>query len=1367
MSVTPRPTAPDSVLHTFHPAVRDWFATRFASPTAPQVRAWPHIAAGRHTLIAAPTGSGKTLAAFLTAIDGILRTGVEGGLPDETRVVYVSPLKALSNDVKVNLSEPLAEITERAAQLGVPEVEIRTLVRTGDTPQTERQGMIRRPPHILVTTPESLYLMLTAERSRAMLRTVSTVIVDEIHAVARDKRGSHLALSIERLADLVDGPLQRVGLSATQKPIEEIARFLVGAGTAEPGDSHCEIIDEGHTRPVDLGIEIPDSPLEAVMTNEVWEEIYDRLTRLIESHRTTLVFVNTRRLAERVTARLSDRLGPERIASHHGSLSKEKRLEAESRLKTGSLRALVATASLELGIDIGSVDLVCQLGSTRSIATLLQRVGRSGHSLGATPKGRLFPLSRDDLVECAALVRATRSRRLDRLLIPEKPLDILAQQIVAAAAQDWDEEALFRLVRRAYPYRSLTRGEFNDVVRMLADGFSTRRGRRGAHIHYDAVNGRIRGRRGARQRLEDTAGATSWLSKATGLGDAVAKQVVDYLDASRKALGVVPTQETLVMERFFDEAGGMQLVIHAPFGSRINRAWGLALRKRFCRNFNFELQAAASEDAIVLSLGPQHSFPLEYVFHYLRPNTVEPLLIQALLDAPMFQTRWRWNATRSLAVLRRRGGRRVPAPLQRMESEDLAAAVFPDQAACPENLVGDREIPDHPLVNQAVQDCLTEAMDLAGLLNVLEQIKSGRLRLEARDTTEPSPLAHEILNAKPYAFLDDAPLEERRTQAVATRRSLDVKTGDELARLDANAIARVRDEAWPDVAVADKLHDALLVMGSMTEEEGDRGRDGTSWRQFFNEISADGRAGVFRSGSGNSLWIAAERLPLIGAVFPNVATHEPITVPRGERREWSPEDAARELVRGRLEAVGPTTRTEVSDALGLDPPQVDIALASLEREGLVLRGRFTTETDELEWCERRLLARIHRYTLDRLRSEIEPVSAADFMRFLLAWQRVTPDARAVGPEGLRAALDLLEGYEVAAAGWETDVLPARTSDYDPVWLDALCLSGEWGWGGLRASGAAHAEGQRPGPIRSTPIALYRRERAGSWRALAGKGRSDSSELTAAGESILNALENRGASFFRELVQTTGLLRTEVERGLGELVARGKVTSDSYAGLRSLLVPSDRRPKLNGGRSRRPRAPFGVETAGRWAPVAKPSEEYGDAEIETLARQLLRRYGVVFRRLLDRESVLPPWRDLLTVYRRLEARGELRGGRFVGGFSGEQYALPEGVGLLRSTRRQKCTGELIAVSGADPLNLAGIITPGPTVPALATNPILFQDGVLVAISEGKGSTVRFPAVPSPADERAYRAALQKRRASPLVRSYLGQRGTLRKPVTKPA
>ncbi|MGH7730212.1 MAG: DEAD/DEAH box helicase, partial [Candidatus Eiseniibacteriota bacterium] len=859
--------------------------------TEPQRRAWPLIRAGRDTLIAAPTGSGTTYAAFLAAIDSLLRQGLDGSFRDEIQVVYVSPLKALSNDVQKNLAEPLAEIRRTLPAFGLPDVEIRALVRTGDTPQPERQAMIRRPPHILVTTPESLYLLLTAERAREMLRTVRTVIVDEIHAVARDKRGSHLALSLERLAALSARPLQRIGLSATQNPIEDVAAFLVGN---KPRTAHhapaCDIVDAGHARNLDLALEIPDSPLEAVMAQEVWEEIYDRLAQLVAEHKTTLVFVNTRRLAERLTMHLSERLGAEHVTSHHGSLSKEKRLDAETRLKRGELRALVATASLELGIDIGAVDLVCQIGSTRSIVALLQRVGRSGHQLQAVPKGRLFPLSRDDLIECAALLRAARERRLDRLTIPRKPLDILAQQIVAAVAcEEWEEDALFDLVRSASPYRELMRKEFDDVVRMLADGFTTRRGRRGAYLHYDAVNRRLRGRRGARlaaitsggaipdigdyrvileptetfvgtlnedfaiesmagdifqlgntsyrilrvesgqvrvedargqppsipfwlgeapartpelseevsrlrrevaERLGDPAEAIRWLAAATGLAEAAARQIVEYLDATRKVLGVIPTQETLVLERFFDEAGGMQLVLHAPFGSRINRAWGLALRKRFCRSFNFELQAAATEDAIVLSLGPQHSFPLEEVFQYLRPATVRELLVQALLDAPMFQTRWRWNATRSLAVLRARGGKKVPTPLQRMESEDLIAAVFPDQLACPENLVGDREIPDHPLVTQTIEDCLVEAMDLDGLARILEEMQAGRIRLEARDTPEPSPLAHEVLNAKPYAFLDDAPLEERRTQAVITRRGLDVKTADELGALDPAAIER-------------------------------------------------------------------------------------------------------------------------------------------------------------------------------------------------------------------------------------------------------------------------------------------------------------------------------------------------------------------------------------------------------------------------------------------------------------------------------------------------------------------------------------------------------------------------------------------------
>src|SRR5216117_3183929 len=1131
-------------LSRFHPVIERWFSNRFAEPTEPQQRAWPVIQQGGDVLIAAPTGSGKTFAAFLSAIDGLVRQGLKGELKDETQVLYVSPLKALSNDVQKNLAEPLAEIRAGLEAAGLPDVAVRTLLRTGDTPQADRQAMLKQPPHILVTTPESLYLILTSERARDMLRTVRTVIVDEIHAVARDKRGSHLALSLARLDALTGKRSQRIGLSATQKPIEDIAAFL--AGTRHPTPDTC-IIDAGHARSLDLAIEIPSSPLEAVMAAEVWDEIYERLVQLIGEHRTTLVFVNTRRLAERVTLHLSERLGAEHVTSHHGSLSKEKRLDAETRLKEGKLKALVATASLELGIDIGTIDLVIQVGSTRSIATLLQRVGRAGHRLGAIPKGRIFPLSRDELIECAALLRATRGGRLDRLIIPERPLDILAQQIVAmAACEEWDEDRLYDVVRGAHPYRGLSRQDFDAVVHMLAEGFTTRRGRRGAYVHYDGVNRRLRGRRGARlaaltsggaipdlgdyrvvleptetfvgtlnedfaiesmpgdifqlgnasyritrvesgqvrvedaqglppsipfwvgeapartaelsqevsrswqevdARLGDPAVAIGWLCDATGVAEPAARQIVEYLAASKRILGVTPTQQTLVLERFFDEAGGMQLVLHAPFGSRVNLAWGLALRKRFCRSFNFELQAAATEDAIVLSLGPQHSFPLDDVFHYLKPETAEHLLVQAMLDAPMFGSRWRWNATRALAVLRARGGKKVPTPLQRMEAEDLVAAVFPDQLACPENLVGDREIPDHPLVKQTIEDCLLEAMDFPGLKRVLEEMEAGRCALVARDTPEPSPLSHEALNAKPYAFLDDAPLEERRTQAVITRRGLDVKTADELGKLDQAAIDRVKDEAWPDVSSADELHDALLVVGALTSAE--CGVRNAEWQGYFGQLVQAGRAGVLQVGPG--LWLAAERLPMLAAVFPGARCEPALTPPERERaRSWMREDALRELVRGRLEVVGPTAAAAVATALDVPVADVDFALGALEHEGFVLRGRFTPGTSELEWCERRLLARIHRYTLDRLRKEIEPVTAADFTRFLFQWQRVADESRAEGPEGLAAVLDLLDGYEVAAGAWETDVLPVRLREYDSLWLDGLCLSGEIAWGRLGA-----------------------------------------------------------------------------------------------------------------------------------------------------------------------------------------------------------------------------------------------------------------------------------------------------------------------------
>jgi len=1445
-------------LSGFHPVIERWFGARFAEPTEPQRGAWPVIQAGRNALIAAPTGSGKTFAAFLAAIDSLLRQGLEGTLRDETQVVYVSPLKALSNDVQKNLAEPLAEIRHTLEAMCLPDVEIRTLVRTGDTPAAERQAMVHRPPHILVTTPESLYLILTSERAREMLRSVRTVIVDEIHAVARDKRGSHLALSLERLDHLAGRRLQRIGLSATQKPIEDIAQFLVGANRVPSPESRAPtIIDSGHARALDLAIEILSSPLEAVMAGEVWDELYDRLAQLIGEHRTTLVFVNTRRLAERVTLHLSERLGAEYVTSHHGSLSKEKRLDAELRLKEGKLKALVATASLELGIDIGSVDLVCQIGSTRSIATLLQRVGRAGHHLQAIPKGRLFPLSRDELIECAALVRATAERRLDRLVIPDHPLDILAQQIVAAAAGDeWDEATLYELVRGAYPYRDLSRKDFDDVVQMLAEGFTTRRGRRGAYIHYDGVNRRLRGRRGARlaaitsggaipdigdyrvileptetfvgtlnedfaiesmpgdifqlgnssylinriesgqvrvvdaqgqppsipfwlgeapartaelseevsrlrqdiaDRLGDPPGAIAWLVGAVpGLPEAAARQMVEYLDAALRILGVIPTQQTLVLERFFDEAGGMQLVLHAPFGSRVNRAWGLALRKRFCRSFNFELQAAATEDAIVLSLGPQHSFPLDDVFHYLKPDTAEHLLVQAMLDAPMFGSRWRWNATRALAVLRSRGGKKVPTPLQRMDAEDLVAAVFPDQLACPENLVGDREIPDHPLVQQTIADCLLEAMDFPGLKRVLEGMDAGRFTLVARDTPEPSPLSHEVLNAKPYAFLDDAPLEERRTQAVITRRGLDVKTADELGTLDRDAIDRVKDEAWPDAGSADELHDALLVMGVIPNTE--VATRNAEQRAYFEELASAGRAGTLLREP--RLCVAAERLPMLEAVFPGAVCEPALVPPERERaKSWTREDGMRELVRGRLEAVGPTTASQLAGALGVPVPDVDFALGALEHEGFVLRGRFTPGVAELEWCERRLLARIHRYTLDRLRKEIEPVTAADFMRFLLRWQRVAEDARAEGPEGLAAVLELLDGFELPAGAWETDVLPARMREYDPLWLDGLCLSGEVAWGRLSATRNAESvtRNRKAGPIRTTPVALFRRERGAIWRSLSTPPDTTDGALSHTAGAVLGVLDERGASFFGDLVNATGLLRTEVEKGLGELVAWGLVTSDSFAGLRALLIPSDRRRPIGAGTFRRRGrvAPFGVETAGRWSRVRPGSVLPEDQLAEAVARQLLRRYGVVFRRVVTREALLAPWRDLLRVYRRLEARGEIRGGRFVGGFSGEQYALPEAVGLLRSVRRQATSGALVTLSGADPLNLAGIITPGDAVAALATNRILYRDGIPVAVREGAGSGERYLVDATPDEREQLKSALVRGRVAPLVRTYLGK------------
>jgi len=1500
------------VLHTFHPLVRRWFERRFREPTEPQALGWPEIVARRDVLLSAPTGSGKTLAAFLFAIDELYREALDGRLGAETRVLYVSPLRALGNDVEKNLRIPLAELADLAREEGLPPPDLKVAVRSGDTPSSRRQAMMRVPPHILVTTPESLYLLLTAERGRAALRSVETVIVDEVHAVARDKRGAHLALSLERLEAITRSRPQRIGLSATVNPIEEMARFLVGTERVDrSGRPRCAIVETGRRRAFDLGIEVPDDELSSVASNDLWRETYDRVAQLVREHRATLVFVNTRRLAERATHALAERLGEDHVAAHHGSLSRARRLRAEERLKAGQLRAVVATASLELGIDVGDVDLVVQLGVPGALHVALQRIGRSAHVKGGLPRGRLFPMSRDELLQCGAVVRGLHAGALERIAVPERPLDILAQQLVAeAAAEPIHLDRLFALARRAYPYRDLSRAEFDRVVDMLSEGIATSPGRTTALLHRDAVNGRVKGRRGARiaaltgggaipdnsqytvlaepeglavgqvdedfavesmagdvfllgntswrirrveagvvrvedahgaapgvpfwvaeapgrskelsaevsalreeieRRLGDHAAAEAWLGEACALPPAGARQVVEYVAATRAALGAVPSQKTLVAERFFDEAGGMQLVLHAPFGARTNRALGLALRKRFCRRFDFELQAAATDEGVLLSLGPQHSFPLESIFELLSASTVEEVLAQAALQAPMFAVRWRWNATRALAIPRLFKGKRMPAPIARMRSDDLLAAVFPQQVACQDNApAGPLEIPEHPLVAETLRDCLCEAMDAPGLVDVLGRIARGEIRLVAVDTREPSPMSHEIVGARPWAYLDDAPLEERRARAVALRRALPAAEATGAGALDPAAIAEVAEQVWPVVRDPDELHDALLDLGVLPA------REAAQLGSFLEPLVAAGRAARVRR-DGAEWWAAAERAGLARALGPALvaATHgaDPVNAPEpapasepaglGLGRvhvhggapspttaldpdlsplpsERIPEDddaAALAVVRGWAPRVGPFTAESLAGRIGLVPQRVTSALARLEAEGLVLRGRFLADVpwsaEAPHWCERSVLARVHRLTLARLRREIEPISAADLLRFLARWQHVAPGTRLHGARGLAEVIGQLQGFHAPAGAWERELLAARVAGYERGLLDDLCLAGDVAWGRLAVTGLPEeAPRRRNAPTRNAAVTLTLREDL-PWLLAGASGPPP--PLGPSALALVEVLARRGASFLSDLAAATGRLAGDLEQALWELVSAGYVTCDGFSGLRALIEPAPRgrpprRPGFAGGRWSLLRSPpdelrgrakgqpdeaalgraQGQPVEAAPAPQGAPSDERGfaagtdleraEAEPEhrrpsgrealssskgrvsprldddpsptdRLASTYLRRYGVVFRDLLARESAPPPWRELLRVYRSLEARGAIRGGRFVAGFAGEQFALPEAVDALRAVRRTPREGaERIDVSAADPLNLVGIVTPGARIPAVLGNRVAFVDGV---------------------------------------------------------
>jgi ATP-dependent Lhr-like helicase len=1577
--------------------------------------------AGRTTLISAPTGSGKTLAAFLACIDRLVRKALAGDLTDRTEVLYVSPLKALGNDIQKNLEGPLGEILALAGERGLLMPEIRTAVRTGDTLAHERRSMLKRPPHILVTTPESLYILLTADKSRAILRDVETVIVDEIHAVADDKRGAHLTLSLERLEVLCHRPPVRIGLSATQKPIEEVAHFLTGnrnGGTesrtsaakavdrcavlaarlkscpsqsapeseSAPVGSDPVIVNIGHKRKLDLGIEVPPMPLGPVASNEMWDTVYDRLVALVAEHRSTLVFVNTRRMAERLCHELGARMGEENVAAHHGSLSRKLRLAAEKKLKEGQVRVLVATASLELGIDVGTVDLAVQINSPRSIAVALQRVGRSGHWRGAVPKGRFFATTRDDLMECAALVRAIKQGDLDRLMIPESPLDVLAQQIVATCASatgdvagaprlrgsdqadafentragapaphsvphgdGWGEDELFALVRRAYPYRGLKRETFDSILEMLSEGIAARRGRYGAYVHRDRVNGKLRARRGARlaaitsggaipdnslytvvaepdgvvvgtvdedfavesnrgdimllgntswmiHRIETNAGrmlvqdahgappsvpfwrgeapartqelsahvgelrekisemlpstspvgfsatqlevaaAVKWLKDECGLDDSGAEQMIEYVLQGRAVLGAVPTQTTVIAERFFDEGGGMQLVIHAPFGGRINKAWGLSLRKRFCVGFNFELQAAATDNGLNIALAEQHSFPLGDVFRFLQADTVQPILEQAALDSPIFGTRWRWDANRALALLRFQNGKKVPPQIQRMRSDDLLASVFPDAAACFENIEGDRKIPDHPLVGEVMKDVLTEAMDVEGLKSLLRGMASGEIRVIAVDTPVPSQFSHEILNANPYAYLDDAPLEERRARAVNMRRVLPESVLEEVGGLDSGAIAQVREEAWPDVRDADELHDVLHTLVALPEEftmwghpppsavqssearpvfesnrsevfeesgsaplsetaEGGRPHIDfvrAQWAGYFERLVNEGRAGVAVIAEGGTslrqaqgrlsgqpagcrrYWVAAERARSFAALFPSAVFEQRLA--DVETGQSSRDDAVLTLVTGWMSHLGPATGSQLGEGLGLSASDIEKALLRMEASGTVLRGHFTstgsragapstiaqgrsaphetvelrstgrpraavptqaetsqplsTQAAETEWCERRLLARIHRLTVGMLRKQIEPVTAAALMRWLMRWQHVAPGTQVMGERGALEVLQQLQGFEIPANAWERQILARRIVDYDPQWLDQLCLTGAVGWGRLsphpatiESAGTASGNGEgavprqrRVIPTSVAPITFFVRQEA-DWmipRHAAGD-EAEARGLSHGAQLVLEFLRQRGASFFADIVRGTGKLKAEIETGLWELVAAGLVTADGFDNLRALIDPK-RRAGQGNGRSTRPR-----HSSGRWALLHADVAAERNRAMEAACWMLLRRYGIVIRDLLARESNLPPWRELLMAFRRLEDRGEIRGGRFVDGFLGEQFALPVAVESVRAMRGLPLSGEMLTLSAADPLNLIGILVPGERVPAISGRTVSYRDGIAVSELEQSASS----------------------------------------------
>ncbi|HYN91869.1 MAG TPA: DEAD/DEAH box helicase [Thermoleophilaceae bacterium] len=1437
-------------LASFTPQVRDWFTRSFERPTEAQAQSWPAIAAGENVLVSAPTGSGKTLAAFLWALDRLVATPSN---PDErrTRLVYVSPLKALSYDVEKNLRAPLKGIGG----------DVSVAIRTGDTPQKERRAMLRTPPDVLITTPESLYLMLTS-KAREFLVDVEAVIVDEIHAVARTKRGSHLALTLERLEELAGGPLQRIGLSATQRPLEEVGRFLVGAGR------DCTVIDTGVRKPLDLKIHVPVESMREpdagpselghlsggeATQRSIWPAIYPELLRLVREHRSTIIFVNNRRGAERLAVRLNELASegseePVYIArAHHGSLAREERLVVEDLLKSGELPCLVATSSLELGIDMGAVDLVIQVESPKSVTAGLQRIGRAGHNVGDVSRGRIFPKFRADLLECAVVAKRMRDGAIEPTVVPRNPLDVLAQQIVAMTATGGELKvpALHETVRRAYPFAELSRELLDSVLDMLdgrypSEEFAELRPR----IVWDRVEDTIRARRGALQLAVTNAGtipdrglygvhlpdgrrvgeldeemvyearprqtfllgASTWrieeitrdrviVTPAPGApgavpfwrGDSIgrpkelglaigafARQAVDwepeklaaeydlderaarnlsaFLREQRDATRVVPSDRTIVVERFRDEIGDWRLCVLSPFGGRVHSAWALALSARIRDEFGLESDAIWADDGIIVHL-PDADEPPSAELLMVEPDAIEDMVVRELSSSALFGARFRENAARALLLPRAYPGKRTPLWQQRLKAQSLLEVA--------------KRYGQFPIVLETYRECLQDVLDLPGLQQLLRGLHTRELSLVEVETQRASPFASSLLfdYVATYMYEGDTPNAERRAAALSLDRDLlrELLGQEELRELiDPGALAEVesdlqRTSERTRAANSDGLHDVLRAVGDLTADEAQaRCLPAVAAARILGGLEKDRRAVRMRIG-GEERWTSADDAGLyrdaLGAVPPGGLP----AVFLEEVGEPLPR-----LARRYARTHGPFTTRDVSDRYGLDFGPV---LRELERAGNLIRGELRPGGSEREWCDPDVLRRLRRASLATLRKEVEPAEQRALARFLPEWQGVdgAPPGGA-GVDRLREMLVPLQGLALAPEVWERDVLPRRVGAYSPAWMDQLCASGELVWVGAGAVGR-----------NSGRVALIFREDARWLGQPPFKGERPAGPLH---EAIRERLE-RGAAFWTDLLADLSETEpVELQEALWDLAWAGEVTNDAFAPLRAprlSLAKGDRQAGRRFARRRRPGAP---QVQGRWsltAPLFAGAPAHGP-RMRAISELLLERHGIVTREAVLAEGVPGGFAALYSELANLETLGTARRGYFVEGLGGAQFALPTAIERLRGLRSDEPAGPLV-LAATDPANPYGATLPWPKredddsgrrpsrvpgayVVTLDAEPVLYVErggkGVL-ALKEPEGAWLR-PALEALADEvrrgRVPRLGVERFDGEPVVGSEAG-------------